>query len=720
MSEFEGEDAVELFTFRAKEANCNNNKLLKRLKKETKRACLPSSTASNTEGPLYEMLPTVDKIQRALEPGEVLRSLCCHCRLCGNEDDDESVHEFDQMVSNGNIFRPDNIKGLAGLIFCGCLFALKAFSSTQCEDRTTQNVPIILQQRISPVPSRRDPNVSVSFYLSKIEPGCARLRGHEDKDLFRKVYDYRPDENDYIQRAILEANIAIKLAERNHGSIAHVLLAFHRKDSNRHYIELMFPKYLSDLGKLFSGSYTPSEPQSTQNHTGFDHPLWKAAIDVVDALAVMHDAINKGEIDCNGHFDIKPANILIKEYGKEVTLLLADFGEAAGNRSGTQDHKPPERDAQDDRNVGDLTKSYDIWSMACVLLQVCIYITKGQGGIESFNADRFRPDSSNPEFWHLEANGRLGLRPSVTAELKAIERLLVEDTRTRTIVATLRLMFKIDPTKRPTAAACLGYLTCPRNQNLVHKGLQDWNISYTATERSPPIRATLWLYRDQRNRADRAVTDEEITLNNQLVKFETKAIKEVYFIPPRAFFDSGSNTQSTFACCFQNLHDGVTFHFTRLDQYLDFIRLMTYQKIMPAECNNLASGMQIRVSRTSIRTKGKFIFSDTSKFIGALWTKTNNMANQLVCVVIDIGTKALRVEIPENSTIVCLTQLRNTAFRGAVLKALNNEGIPGFPISPDLLSTKLHLQLEKVKITFEGPQDRENFVTILKNGGILK
>ncbi|KAH6986381.1 hypothetical protein BKA56DRAFT_310865 [Ilyonectria sp. MPI-CAGE-AT-0026] len=455
----------------------------------------------------------------------------------------------------------------------------------------------------------------------------------------------------------------------------------------------------------------------------------------------MHDAINKGEIDCNGHFDIKPANILIKEYGKEVTLLLTDFGEAAGNRSGTQDHKPPERDAQGGRDVGDLTKSYDIWSMACVLLQVCIYITKGQNGIESFNADRFRPDSSNPEFWQREVNGRLGLRPSVTAELKAIETFLVEDTRTRTIVATLRLMFRIDPTKRPTAAACLGYLTCPRNQNLVYKGLQDWDIFYTVAERSPQIPTRLWLYRDQRNRVDRAVTDEEITLNNQLVNCETKAIKEVYFIPPLAFFDSGSNTQSPFTCCFQNLHDGITFRFTRLDQFLDFIRLMTYQNIMPVEHNNLASGMEIRLSRTSIQTKGRFILSDTSKFIGgmlqvwkqateaeynksypqwppleqhkyirrdeslwktALWTK--NMDNQWVCVVIDIGTKALKVEIPESSTAVCLTQLRNTAFRGAMLKALNNEGIPGFPISPDLLSTKLHLQLKKVDITFEGRQ----------------
>ncbi|KAH6986380.1 hypothetical protein BKA56DRAFT_310856 [Ilyonectria sp. MPI-CAGE-AT-0026] len=263
MSEFEGEDAVELFTSRAKEAHCNNSKLLKRLMKETKRACLPSWTESNTKGPLYEMLPTVGKIQRAFEPEKVRSLLYCHCRLCGIEDDDESVREFDQMVSNGNIFRPDNIKGLAGLIFCGCLFALKAFceprhplstlvgrsfldkplppslrqelrsrqphifrhwgpgtldasadddpenalqrsgdslerafrdaimlwgkvvnvpileASTQCEDRTTQNVPIILQQRISPVSSRRNPNVSVSFYLSRIEPGCARLRGHE-------------------------------------------------------------------------------------------------------------------------------------------------------------------------------------------------------------------------------------------------------------------------------------------------------------------------------------------------------------------------------------------------------------------------------------------------------------------------------------------------------------------------------------------------------------
>lgn len=261
MSGFEGEEAVKLFTSRAKEANCNNSTLLKRLKEKTERACLSSSTESNTEGPLYEILPTVGKIQQAFEPESVRSLLYCHCRLCGNEDDDKSAREFKKKVSNGKIFGPDNIKGLAGLIFCGCLFALKAFcepshplstlvgesfldeplrqelqsrqphifsrwgpgtlddsvdddpenplqrsgdslerafrdaimlwgkvvnvpileASTQCEDRTTQNVPIIPQQRIWPDSPQSNPNVSVSFYLSRIEPGCARLRGHEVK-----------------------------------------------------------------------------------------------------------------------------------------------------------------------------------------------------------------------------------------------------------------------------------------------------------------------------------------------------------------------------------------------------------------------------------------------------------------------------------------------------------------------------------------------------------
>lgn len=75
------------------------------------------------------------------------------------------------------------------------------------------------------------------------------------------------------------------------------------------------------------------------------------------------------------------------------------------------------------------------------------------------------------------------------------------------------------------------------------------------------------------------------------------------------------------------------------------------------------------------------------------------MSNQRVCVVIDIGTKAWRVKISQNSTVTCLTQRLNRAFRGAVLESLN-----GFPILPDLLSTKLRLQLEKIEITFELPQ----------------
>lgn len=571
--------------------------------------------------------------------------------------------------------------------------------------------------------------------------------------VFRKVYNYRPEEDSYIQRAIKEADIAIALAGRDHGSIAHVLLAFKWKDSNRRYIELVFPNYLSDLGKLFSRSYTPPEPQSTQNHAVFDHPLWKAAIDVVDALAVMHDAINKNEIPCAGHFDIKPANILIKEYGQnEVTLLLADFGQAAAHQPGTQDHKPPEISGKSNGDVEFLTQAYDVWSMACVLLQVCIYITKGQRGIESFNADRFRREPSNPEFWQRKAKGGSVLRSSVTTELNAIETCKVKDPRTQTIVATLRLMFSIDPRERPTAASCIGRLRCPRGQNMVRSGLTawdqrldqsghtSWEISYTTTEGSPPIRTRLWLYRDQSNRVGRAHSDEKITLNNQLVKCETKAIKDVSFVP-LAFSDSWSSTQTTYACRFRNIHDGITFRFTRRAEFLEFMTLMTYQRVVPVEPDNPTSGMEIRVSSSSIQKKGRFIFSDTSKFkMGrlqvwnqatqaeysksypvwpdvpseqsnkhirrkqsvwkiALWT--TNMSNQEVCVVIDIGTESWKVKIPQNSTALCLTQLPSRAFRGAVLESLDqNEKIPGFPISPDLLSTKLCLQLEKVEIKF--------------------
>ncbi|KAH7011261.1 kinase-like domain-containing protein [Ilyonectria destructans] len=853
MSKFEGKAAVRLFIGRATAANCNNIELLERLEEETKRECPPNSTNTNTENWLPELLPTMKKIQRALQPDDDVRSLlCCRCQLCGNKDE-ESRRQFYETIRKGDIFGNGNIKGLAGLTFCGCLFALKAFcdprsgrllstlvreallekplppslhrqlrssqpeichhcgpqninasvynpsengfsqcgnclehafrnavglwgkivnipvleTSTECMDRTTENVPMILQKLISP--TERGETLNLWFYTSKIEPDCAEIPGHKNEDLvFRKVYNYRPEENNYIQRAIKEADIAIALARRDHGSIAHVLLAFQWRDSSRHYIELVFPNHLSDLGKLFSGSYTPPEPQSTQHHAGFDHPLWKAAIDVVDALAVMHDAINKEEIPCKGHFDIKPANILIKKYGQnEVIFLLTDFGQAAAHQPGTQDHKPPEISGQSNGNAEVLTQAYDIWSMACVLLQVCIYITKGQGEIQSFNAERFRPDSTNPEFWQREANGTSVLRPSVTAELKAIETGEVKDPRTQTIVETLRLMFSIDPRQRPTAAGCLSCLRCPRDQNTVQSGLTAWDqrldqsghtpweISYTADEGLPPIRTRLWLYRHQRNRIGRANSAEKFTLKNQLVKCETKAIKDVSFVP-LAFSDSSSSSHTTYACCFRNIHDGITFHFTRLSEFLEFMTLMTYQRVVPVEPDNPTSGMEIRVSSSSIQKKGRFILSDTSKFKRgrlqvwkqatqaeynksypvwpdvpsdqsnkhvrqkqnlwkiALWT--TNMSNQEVCVVIDIGSKAWKVKIPQNSTALCLTQLPSRAFRGAVLESLDqNEKVPGFPISPDLLSTKLCLQLEKVEIKFAELRDREKFVKILKD-----
>lgn len=263
MSEFEGKAAVGLFIDRVTVANCNNRKLRERLEEKTKRECPPNSTKENTENWPPELLPTVDKIKQALKPSEVRSLLFCHCQLCGNKNDEKSKGQFNEMISKADIFERENIKGLAGLIFCGCLFALKAFcdpksglplsslveesfleeqlppslhgqlrssqpeichhcdskkinasvhnapengfgrcgdcveqafrhavglwgkivnipvlvTSTECRDRTTENVPMILKELISPVD--RGETLNVSFYTSKIEPGYADLAGHK-------------------------------------------------------------------------------------------------------------------------------------------------------------------------------------------------------------------------------------------------------------------------------------------------------------------------------------------------------------------------------------------------------------------------------------------------------------------------------------------------------------------------------------------------------------
>ena len=114
---------------------------------------------------------------------------------------------------------------------------------------------------------------------------------------------------------------------------------------------------------------------NTDSHNLLAYDLWSACLGLVDAVRQIYELKGKdipraGQRSLQGHLDIKPDNTLIGERGIEKgKLLLTDFGNCSLTRPrvGHPEYAPPDHN----RTPGE---RYDVWSVACVLLQVIDYI----------------------------------------------------------------------------------------------------------------------------------------------------------------------------------------------------------------------------------------------------------------------------------------------------------------------------------------------------------
>jgi serine/threonine protein kinase len=174
---------------------------------------------------------------------------------------------------------------------------------------------------------------------------------------------------------------------------------------NEHY--LLFPRARCDLEDYWEKymDRLPIEP-STQEIT-MDALRWLSSqiLGLTKALGLIHEPLHLNlspdEAKYGRHGDIKAENILYypsQKYSLGI-LVIADFGLGALNsdksRSNipgysipmTPHYRPPECDLEG----GTISRSFDIWTYGCLLLELVCWALGGYAKKEDFDAKRTTP-----------------------------------------------------------------------------------------------------------------------------------------------------------------------------------------------------------------------------------------------------------------------------------------------------------------------------------------
>ena len=175
---------------------------------------------------------------------------------------------------------------------------------------------------------------------------------------------------------------------------------------------LVFPCADGNLLELWKSSKFKSPLAESDDH---DAALWfsRQCLGIVEGLDMIHQCFNhQNPLDPhNGrHGDLKPENILWfqdsrpSERGYSLgTLKISDFGMTGFHRTQTRSHikvngigfsptyRAPECEVRDE-----ISQSYDIWCLACVLLEFTTWYLKGWAGVDSFSERRKEEDRHFP------------------------------------------------------------------------------------------------------------------------------------------------------------------------------------------------------------------------------------------------------------------------------------------------------------------------------------
>lgn len=183
-------------------------------------------------------------------------------------------------------------------------------------------------------------------------------------------------------------------------------------------------------------------------------------------LTVLRNRVHPYLIGC--HFDLKPANILVQEDG---TWVITDFGQTSfkaldnnGMSSnivfagGTPIYSPPLE------TNGTTNRSYDVWSLGCILLEVTAFLVLKYEGLEGLDKARVTPSldphvTEDRSFYARDpGTGKFIVKPTVSQFIKDLPAKLrrTEDKGHPFLAKILRLVQKmLDPNSatRPQARA---------------------------------------------------------------------------------------------------------------------------------------------------------------------------------------------------------------------------------------------------------------------------
>jgi serine/threonine protein kinase len=168
-------------------------------------------------------------------------------------------------------------------------------------------------------------------------------------------------------------------------------------------MHFLFPFIELDLNRLLRQGQCPPgfSAKLTSDESLPDHWLWKQIQGVSRALSAFHTAMENPFTDVRGkvialHFDLKPANILVTAHGK---LKITDFGQSiiqiveehgqmtTPYNPGHPRYEPPEslptaKELEEGSKRGvnhiEVLLNYDVWSLACIMIEVLIQLLDTQ------------------------------------------------------------------------------------------------------------------------------------------------------------------------------------------------------------------------------------------------------------------------------------------------------------------------------------------------------